>query len=234
MTTRLDIARARARVALARLTGEVLPDDVAARAAMDISTAPRLTRASDPFVGLAGVHARGRDFGTPRPAVSDLLLDQAAYGDAALIKSDIFTAATLAAAKARVASGELHEHIRQNWQHALDESLIEPAVTARLGMGRAKLRWMLSVGDLFAFVANTELHYPTWQFSNDPGQPVLPQLSRLVEAIPDGLSPVSILGFMTTPHRSTQVDGHPLTPIEWLAAGQDAEPLVDILKSYLL
>ncbi|MBF4603141.1 hypothetical protein [Curtobacterium sp. VKM Ac-2884] len=234
MTTRLDIARARARVALARLTGEVLPDDVAARAAMDISTAPRLTRAGDPFVGVAGVHARGRDFGTPRPAVPDLLLDQAALSDAALIESGIFTASTLAAAKARVARGELHEHIRQNWQRALDESLIEPAVAARLGIGRAKLRWMLGVGDLFAFVANAELHYPTWQFSNAPGHPVLPQLSRLVEAFPEGLNPASILGFMTTPHSSTRVNGRPVAPIEWLAAGQDAQPLVDILESYLL
>ncbi len=89
--------------------------------------------------------------------------------------------------------GDLDDLIRRTWQQPVDESLAQSEAAKRLGIGIAKLRWMLSVGDLFAFVADGVLRFPLWQFTDDPLQPVVPHLSRLVEAFSEELTPASIL-----------------------------------------
>lgn len=233
MVTRLDIAKARARVALARVSGDVIPAEIRSVAAMDFSDAPRIRRAWDSFSDLPGVYADGRDFGAPPPRVRLRSSERAGGRDEALVESGVFTPESLAATQARVARGELSEAIQRTWQEASDNSLTQFEVAKRLGIGRAKLRWMLSIGDLFAFVANDELRFPTWQFTADPAQPVLPHLSRLVENFEDSLSPASILGFMTTPHGDTRIDEHVTTPIEWLLAGGDVEQLALMVHGLL-
>lgn len=116
---------------------------------------------------------------------------------------------------------------------AVAASLSEDAVVRRLGEGQAKVRWMLRVGDLFAFVADSTLWFPVWQFTDDTQSPVLPHLSRLVEGFQD-FSPAAILGFMTTAHEDTRVDGRPATPVAWLRGGNDPQPLIGILESFLM
>lgn len=233
MVTRLDIAKARARVALARLSGEVIPAEIRSRAAMDFWDAPRIPRAWDPFADLPGIYANGRDFGAPPPSAGEQSAVQATADDAALVESGVFTLESLAAVKARLARGELADSIHRTWQKALDDSLTQFEVAKQLGIGLAKLRWMLSIGDLFAFVANDEPRFPTWQFTSDPAQPLLPHMSRLVEAFRDSISPASIRGFMTTPHGDTRVEGLVATPIEWLQAGGDVEQLATMLDGIL-
>ncbi|PZF55281.1 hypothetical protein DEJ23_12365 [Curtobacterium sp. MCSS17_008] len=102
-------------------------------------------------------------------------------------------------------------------------------VSDRLEVGTARILARLASGDLFAFVSDDEMLFPTWQFTNDPDRPVLNQLSTLIEAFDDDMHPASILGFMTTPHSSTRIDGIPITPVEWLARGRGVQPLVEIL-----
>ncbi len=119
---------------------------------------------------------------------------------------------------ARVANGELAQIVQRTWQEAVTSSFTRIEVSKRLGIGRPKLKWMVSIGDLFAFVADGELRFPAWQFTEDPSQPVLPHLSRLVEAFADSISPASILGFMSTPHGQTRIDEQVATPVEWLMA----------------
>lgn len=233
MVTRLDIAKARARVALARVSGEVIPAEIRSIAAMDFSDAPRIRRAWDPHGHVPGVYASGRDFGAPPPAAHSRSGTPATGSDAALVESSVFTSESLAAAQARVARGELSQAIQRTWQEAIDNSLTQFEVAKRLGIGLAKLRWMLSIGDLFAFVANDELRFPAWQFPADPAQPVLPHLSRLAENFEDGLSPASILGFMTTPHGYIRVEERVVTPVEWLQAGGDVEQLALMVNGLL-
>jgi len=62
---------------------------------------------------------------------------------------------------------------------------------------------------------------------------VLPHLSRLVEGFQD-FSPAAILGFMTTAHGDTRVDGRPATPVAWLRRGNNPQPLIEILESFLM
>lgn len=234
MITRLDIAKARARVALARLSGEVLPESVRTMATMEFSESPRIRRAWEPLVDLPGIHAGGRDFGSPILRAVEDVAKRPTANDAILVDSGIFDQESLATLRARVARGDLGDLIRRTWQQSVDESLAESEAARRLGIGVAKLRWMVSIRDLFAFVTDGALRFPLWQFTGDPLQPVIPHLSRLVEAFSEELTPTSILGFMTTPHAETQIAGRAVTPIEWLRADGDVERLVELLDSYLM
>lgn len=233
MITRLDIAKARARVALARRSGIVLPEEIRSLAAMEFSEAPRIRKAWNHFADVPGVYAGGRDFGAPEPTPDRHLPARTSESDAVLVEAGVFTPDVLSSLNARVARGELERSIQRTRRQAIDASLTQFALAKRLGIGLAKLRWMLSVGDLFAFVADDELRFPAWQFTDDPAHPVLPHLSRLVEAFGDGLQPASILGFMTTPHGVTRIEGQVATPIEWLEAGGDVEDLVTMLDGLL-
>lgn len=38
------------------------------------------------------------------------------------------------------------------------------------------------------------------------------------------------LGCMTTPHPDTFIGGRPATPVDWITAGQDVQPLLDLLR----
>lgn len=167
------------------------------------------------------------------PAVEDASRWPTA-SDATLVESGIFDQESLATLRARVARGDLDDLIRRTWQRSFDESLAQAEAARRLGIGIAKLRWMLSIGDLFAFVAAGALRFPLWQFTSDPLQPVVPHLSRLVEAFSEELTPASIRGFMTAPHTETQLVGRAVTPVEWLRAGGNIETLVGLLDSYLM
>lgn len=303
MASRLQIARARARVALARKTGEQLPAEVFARAALEFGVAnedvasrlpkgpttgpvrvatarvrialsalsgrtppewvagaaalrsartkalsgwskqPRLLGSNarprrdlrDPdYRTLAGVHAHGRDFGPVHQArqaePSWLPPDE----EEALIDERTITRASWERAKAAVRRGELEALQRRSRQAGLVATMSSLEVEDWLGIGSAKRVWMLSVGELFAFVADDELRYPTWQFIDDPGQRILPHLSRLITAFDDGMHPASILRFMTTPRDRLRLEGEPACPVDWLLRGGDVQELVEILETQFM
>lgn len=103
-----------------------------------------------------------------------------------------------------------------------------------LEIGSAKRLWMLSVGELFAFLSDGELRYPTRQFTDDREQPILPHLSRLIPAFDDGMHPASILRFMTKPHDRLTLSCEPVSPADWLLRGGDVQKLVKILDAQLM
>ncbi|WP_182045209.1 hypothetical protein [Curtobacterium sp. ME26] len=190
---------------------------------------PRLIGA---FRRLVGVHADGHDFGPrhnlPRPRTGrDLTLDE----EEALIEAAFGTRERYEAAKAAVARGELDAIERRSWQRGLSASLTLEEAADWLDTGTGRVLTHLAFGDLFAFVCDDELRFPAWQFTDDPDNPVLDYLSRLVRAFDDDMHPTSILGFMTTPHSYTQIDGEPATPVVWLTAGRDVQPLLELLET---
>ncbi|PYY34479.1 hypothetical protein DEJ32_14830 [Curtobacterium sp. MCPF17_046] len=128
-----------------------------------------------------------------------------------------------------MARGDLDALERSVRQSALNAAITFEEASDWLKVGTARVLARLASGDLFAFVADNELLFPAWQFTDDPGRPVLHQLSTLIEAFDDDMHPASILGFMTTPHSSTRIDGIPIDPVEWLARGREVQPLVEIL-----
>jgi len=100
-----------------------------------------------------------------------------------------------------------------------------------LDVGTGRVLTDLAFGDLFAFVCDDELLFPAWQFTDDPDQPSLNYMLSLVGAFDDDMHPTSILGFMTTPHSYTQIEGEPATPVEWLTAGRHVQPLLELLET---
>lgn len=243
MTSRVQIARARARVALVALTGEDLPDSVRSTAAIDFADADDAVlvardRDLDPpqqdgaFTRLIGVHADGRDFGPShnpprRRTHRDLRPDE----EDALIESAFGTRERYEAAKAAVARGELAAAERRSWQRAMSASLTLEEAADWLDAGTARVLTHLASGDLFAFVCDDELRFPAWQFTDDPNHPVLDHLSTLAGAFDDDMHPTSFLGFMTTPHPYTRIHGEPATPVEWLTAGRGVQPLLELLET---
>lgn len=55
-----------------------------------------------------------------------------------------------------------------------------------------------------------------------------PSLSQVLEAMPAGLDPAEIEGFLTTPNPNLVVDDRIVTVTEFLAAGADVEVVVNL------
>lgn len=159
-------------------------------------------------------------------ALSD---EQVAY----LIESGAFTAEEFAETEAEVARGELAEEERKTRLGAIAASLSSTEVALRLGIDASRVRHRQAKGSLYAFKVGGKRRYPIWQFTDDPAQPVLPGLAKLVEAFPDDWHPAGILGFMTTPQSSARIDGVRVTPVAWLLRGGDPQVLTAILGGFL-
>jgi hypothetical protein len=97
-------------------------------------------------------------------------------------------------------------------------------------VGTGRVLTDLAFADLFAFVCDDDLRFPAWQFTDDPEHLTLDHLSWMAAGF-GAMHPPSILGFMTTPHSDTLVGGRPATPIEWLTAHQDVQPLLRLLQT---
>lgn len=166
----------------------------------------------------------------PQARGSSLSNEQITY----LIESGSFTAEELAEAQARIARGELAEAERRTQLAAIRASLSAAEVAAQLGVDVDEVDRLRDAGNLFAFAADGELRYPTWQFTGDLRRPVLPGLALLVSAFPDDMHPASVRGFMSTPQSSARIDGVAVTPVAWLQHGGDPQLLTDIIDSFLM
>jgi len=182
-----------------------------------------------------GVHAHGADFSEarrkPRPSSGSRLTKEQ---ENVLVRDGLFIRESLAEAQAAIAQGELAESEQRTRQEGLDASETAAQVAERLHVGLNDVDARLERGDLFAFVADGILHFPTWQFTEAADHPVLPHLAALTAAFRDDMHPASILGFFSTPQRDAKMDGQPMTPSQWLVRGGDVRTLTDILDSFLM
>lgn len=108
------------------------------------------------------------------------------------------------------------------------ESLSTAEVAGRLGVDPSRIRHMSADGALYAMRTGRQNRYPSWQFGDD-GRP-LPGLRAVLQALPPGLHPLEVRGFMTTPQPDYAVRGRELTPIQWLAAGGDPAVVADLAR----
>lgn len=178
------------------------------------------------------VHANGFDFGLRPPArprqTGGLTTEQEPFA----VKSGAMTQREWNDAQTQVARGDLDRLERQTERGGLENATTARDVASRLGLTPRSIA--VFPGELFAFVIDGELRYPTWQFIDDREDPVLPHLAQLVEAFSDDMHPSTILGFMQTPQEDARPDGVQLTPAEWLVRGGDVQLLVDILDGFLM
>ncbi|TFD42586.1 hypothetical protein E3T33_12080 [Cryobacterium sp. TMT1-2-1] len=186
-------------------------------------------------VNQVGMHAHGADFGENKrePRANHgtgLTKEQEDF----LVENGIFTRESLAETKAAIGRGELAESERRTRQEGIDASETATQVATRLHIALHEVDVWRERGDLFAFVADGTLHYPTWQFTDAIDRPVLPHLAKLTAALPDDMHPAGILGFFSTPQRGAGMNGQPMTPGQWLIRGGDVQTLTDILDSFLM
>lgn len=149
-----------------------------------------------------------------------------------LIESGAFTAEEFAETEASVARGDLAEEEQQTRLGAVLASLSADEVAEKLRIDASRVRHRQAKGSLYAFMVGRKRRYPTWQFTDNPAQPVLPGLASVVTAFQDK-HPASIQGFMSTPQASLLVDGKRMTPPEWLLHGGEPQAVVNILDSFL-
>lgn len=186
------------------------------------------------FADFAGVHAHGYDFGPHHDYYRLTANDSSPTPEQERIFIKTYGSERYEAAKRRVARGELDANIRRTRSNGLSAALTVDEAAGWIGTGTGRVLSDIRLGDLFAFVCDDELRLPAWQFTANPAAPTLRHLSRLIPHFEADQHPATILGFMTTPHDGTLIDGVPATPIVWLLADGDPQELIDMLDSFLM
>lgn len=101
-------------------------------------------------------------------------------------------------------------------------------VAKGLGVSASRVRQKRLAGELWAIPDGQSWVFPILQFETGPdGGPTrqVRGLDQVLKALPEGLHPVAIAGFLRTPQPDLFHD-RPLTPVEWLRAGGDIEQAV--------
>ena len=110
--------------------------------------------------------------------------------------------------------------------------LVEEALDARqaakkLGVSPSRVRQLLGESRLYGLKPMGDWRLPTWQFGVE-GRGTVPGIGTVIRALPEGLHPLSVEGFMTSPKPELSLDGNSTSPIEWLAGGGDAEAVAEL------
>ena len=87
------------------------------------------------------------------------------------------------------------------------------------GVDGSRVRHRVRDGALYSVRSGRALRLPAWQFDAD--QRPLPGLAIVLAALPAGLHPREVEGFMTTPQSELVVDDEPAAPRDWLLHGGD-------------
>jgi excisionase family DNA binding protein len=120
------------------------------------------------------------------------------------------------------------EAIKRSLHHytcTLQEALTTKQAARRLGVTESRVRQLLGERRLYGIKAQGRWRLPLWQFSD--GQ-VVPGLERVIEHLSPGLHPLGVEGFLTTPKPELVIDERTVSPLEWLAAGGDPEPIAEL------
>jgi hypothetical protein len=88
---------------------------------------------------------------------------------------------------------------------------------ARLDVDPSRVRHRLADRTLWGIRLRAGWRLPAVQFADDGG--MVPGLDRVLPAIPADLHPVAVWRWLTTPIPDLSLDGSPVAPLPWLAAG---------------
>jgi hypothetical protein len=107
-------------------------------------------------------------------------------------------------------------------------------VAALLGINASRVRQRRLARTLWAIESDGAWSYPTIQFECNltTGRPdkQIRGLDQVFQAVPAGLHPTAIAGFLRTPQIELQVDGRPLSVLEWLRSGGPVEPVLQLIE----
>lgn len=97
-----------------------------------------------------------------------------------------------------------------------------------LGVSASRVRQKRLAGKLWAIPDGQSWVFPVLQFETSAdGGPTrqVRGLDQVLKALPEGLHPVAIAGFLRTPQPDLFHD-RPMTPVEWLRAGGDVDQAI--------
>lgn len=101
-------------------------------------------------------------------------------------------------------------------------------VAAGLGVTASRVRQKRLAGELWAIPDGQTWVFPVLQFeTGDNGGPSrqIRGLDQVLKALPNGMHPVAVAGFLRTPQPDLYLE-RALTPVEWLRSGGDADQVV--------
>lgn len=110
-----------------------------------------------------------------------------------------------------------------------DTSSALPAAAAaeRLGRSATRVRGAIADGSLYGVKVGRSWLLPRWQL--DDATP-LPHLRKVIAAIPEGASAITLERVMTAPSDELYVDAAPVSPRDWLLTGNDPAVVVDMVR----
>jgi hypothetical protein len=103
-------------------------------------------------------------------------------------------------------------------------------VAAGLGVTASRVRQKRLAGELWAIPDGQTWVFPVLQFeTGNHGGPSrqIRGLDQVLKALPEGMHPVAVAGFLCTPQPDLYVD-RALTPLEWLRSGGDVAGAVAV------
>lgn len=108
----------------------------------------------------------------------------------------------------------------------LASALSVPAAAVRLGIDPAAVRRRLASRRLYGIRLGESWQLPSFQFVDGGG--AVPRLKRVLVALPDDLHPMSVWRFLSTPAPELATEDGPWSPLEWLTAGGNPDPVVHL------
>lgn len=95
-----------------------------------------------------------------------------------------------------------------------------------LGVSTSRIRQRAGAGSVWAIKVGNKLLLPAVQFT---GAAMVPNLDRILTALPDGLHPLAFERSLTDPRVDLTLDGRPASVIDWLTSGGDVETALEVI-----
>jgi len=110
-------------------------------------------------------------------------------------------------------------------QRIMDASLSGGEAAERLGVGTSRIRQRIGERTLYAVKSGRSWRLPAWQFTR---RGEMTGIAAVIHALPNETDLVEVDGFLTSPNVDLVVDDVAVTPLEWLGAGHNPEPVIRI------
>lgn len=112
---------------------------------------------------------------------------------------------------------------------ALARSVSTEELARHWGLDGSRVRHRARDGALYSVRVGRTLRFPLWQF-DEHYRPV-PGLAAVLRALPEGLHPAEVEGWMITPNTNLVVDDEPVSARDWLLRGGDLPAVTELAQS---
>ncbi len=121
---------------------------------------------------------------------------------------------------------------RAEYAVILERALSVTDAATLLGITPARVRQRVNASPqtLYGVKLSGEWRLPRFQFQIGRKR-LVPDIEAVIQAIPEGLDAVSVVRWFTSPNPDLQIgDGEPLSPLDWLATGQEPRVAAELVR----